>query len=50
MANEVKPHLMKNLRLNNFSIHINLHQNRFVNECARKILPIKWPYLIFNEL
>ena len=28
---EVKPHLMKNLRLHNISIHTNFHQNQFIN-------------------
>ena len=28
---------MKYLRLHNISIHINVYQNRFINECARKI-------------
>ena len=28
---------MKYLRIHNISIHINFYQNRFINECARKI-------------
>ena len=28
---------MKNLCLYNVSIHIHLYQNRFINECGRKI-------------
>ena len=28
---------MKYLRLHNISIHINIYQNRFINECARMI-------------
>ena len=28
---------MKYLRINNISIPINFYQNRFINECARKI-------------
>ena len=33
---EVIFHLMKNLRLHTVSIHINLYQNWFLNECATK--------------
>ena len=29
---------LKKWRLNNISIHINFYQNRFINECARKML------------
>ena len=29
--------VMKYLRINNISIHINFYQNRFINECYRKI-------------
>ena len=28
---------MKYLRIYNISIHINFYQNRFINECARKL-------------
>ena len=32
----VIPHLMKKLCIHNISIRVNLYQNQFINECARK--------------
>ena len=31
---------MKNVHLHNFSIPVNLHQNRFINKCARENLAL----------
>ena len=31
-------YFIKHLRLHNVSIHVNFHQNQFINECAREIL------------
>ena len=36
MNSEVILHIIKSLRSDNVSIHRNLDQNRFINECARK--------------
>ena len=38
MTSEAILHQMKILHHHNVSIHINFHKNRFINECARKIL------------
>ena len=40
MTLEVILHLINNLRLHYVGIHINFHQNWFINDCARKILAI----------
>ena len=43
----------KNVRIN-ISIHINFYQNRFINECVRRIFlnfrKDKWPFVTFNDL
>ena len=37
MTSEIIFHYMKHLRLRNTSIHVNFHQNQFINEFPRKI-------------
>ena len=37
MTAEVILKKIKYLRIHNVSIHINFYQNRFINECVRKI-------------
>ena len=39
MIFEVKLDEIQNVRLHNVSSHINLYQNQFINECARKNFP-----------